>query len=195
MGVKKTCVRMEGWRGWRGGRVLQKHRRPAGNCKIKKGWGGSGTVTNITQVCQGATAPGVESLIKDGACLKHWFFIKRHPWVSCRNWGSMAEGGPNMRQVLIWYATIHLILLASSVRCDGTYQIPLICMRPLHEARKIIPSWDGRFSISRYMFSETTRPISKKFIIWSLKKWFRSIFAIIIARINLFFARNSYQVT
>jgi hypothetical protein len=76
-----------------------------------------------------------------------------------------------MRQILICYATIHLILLASSVRCDGTYQIPLISVRPLYEAHKIIPSWDRGVSISRCMFSRTTRWISTKFIIG--KKLFR----------------------
>jgi hypothetical protein len=78
-----------------------------------------------------------------------------------------------MRQILICYATIHLILLASSVRCDGTYQIPLIYMRPLYEVHKIIPSWGGRISMSRYMFPENTHRISTKFIIGSLKKLFR----------------------
>jgi hypothetical protein len=52
--------------------VLQKHYRPAGNCKIKKEIEeGVALLLTSRRSARFAAAPGVESLIKDGASLKH----------------------------------------------------------------------------------------------------------------------------
>jgi hypothetical protein len=90
-----------------------------------------------------------------------------------------------MRQILIFYATIHLILLASSVRCDGTYQISLIFMLSLHEVHEIIPSWDGRVSISRYFFLRNYSLDFNDIYCWKSKKnYFVTIIAIIVSSLR-----------
>jgi hypothetical protein len=98
--------------------------------------GGSGIVTDTTQVCQGAEAAAIENSIKDGACLKSWLCIKARRRVP-KNLTVAAQRArqQKMKRISFCYAIIHVILLVSSVQCDGTYKIVFFFMRSLRNAQ------------------------------------------------------------
>jgi hypothetical protein len=124
-GSKEGGVRTEGWKGLKGGRVLQTHRRPAGNCKIKTGlrreWHGDRHHAGPPGWCRPSCWEPYKRLVlvwkADSSSSDALGFSRI---CSSWNWNSETGGGPDMRQILICYATVHLILLALSVRCDGT---------------------------------------------------------------------------